>query len=181
MDVAQEVLFPQDMQKKCQDLMKQLSDFKKDISDKQNKIDEQNKDINERIKKLSKVHPSLKINHQQRAAFEEDCKKYINALNGIIQDIDAKTSALNEILTTTKETIEKVVQPPKDKVSQDIPFEVKKALFFGYIQQQILQTKQFAKRIKKEIAVSHSRFNFSLETQLKQIAYLEISLSARQK
>lgn len=163
MDKAEKTLLTPPLPKKCKQSLEQLHALKVNLLEKQKTIIEQNKEIEEKIKKLSKINKSIKINHEQRTAFEKDCNNYMKAIDKIMQEIDQYTAVLRELQSPD--------QMKKITTQDDL------IAFNLYAKAAINQVKLYIKKASKNIAVSYSQFSYSFETQKKQLDYIELQLS----
>lgn len=161
-------LLPPPLPKKCKEAISQLHELKKDLLEKQKVIIEQNKSIEEKVQKLKMLHPSIKINNEQRAAFEKDCDNYLKLLDSLMKEIDQRTEVIVKIIDASESKDKKVKTSTNELI-----------MFIAQTQTNLAQVKQYIKMVKKNIAVSHSRFSFSFETQNKQLSFLEMQLSAK--
>jgi len=150
---------PKAIAKECQNAIEQLQALKSEIVKKKESIQEQDKHFETRLSKIASQNKAIKIDTKEKTALQKDCEHYQKALDALITDIVRESMELNAVLE--KETYDKL------KTQEDLFF------FMVYTKQRLNGAKKFIKKMKKDVAIAHSRFSFGFDTHQKQLNYIE--------
>ena len=124
----------------------QLKALKESLEEKKAMLEKRHEALENRVQELAKNSKQIKIDPKQKKQFDTNCAHYSVALETLIQDIGKKIASFEK--PDESENLEKLS----------------------------LDTKQFIKRIAKEVAISDSRFSFSFDKQEQQLGYLEANI-----
>lgn len=133
-------------------LLQQLSDLL--LAKKEDLLDQHNQ-LNQQITELSEQNDEIKINHDQKKRFDNNCTAY----HIVLDDLAKKTTSLLNGLSIMLE----------DQTEHNV------------MQESNEQARRFIKKVGKEVSVGHSRFCFSFEKQSQQLDYMKTRLTLYKK
>ena len=146
---------PAELVDKCNEAITALEKLREKMSERRQSIIKQRDYLESQLKELSNSKVNVKINLDEKKAFENDCNQYLQTLQNIVGEIDGKITSREKVIETKL--------PEKEE-------EVISLLIF--IHQSSIGTKKFIKKMEKYIAVVHSRFSFRFEIQQKHLNYM---------
>ncbi len=149
----------QEITAKIELIVKELTTLEKEILSKKEYVTEQVNIINKKIDNLIKTK-KIKLNAKEREQSEKNIQHYIKLLDGVAKEIKQEMSYFSQFLSDKPPT--QIVAP---KVAQNN--------FGTYLQEKVRWANRYAKNIKKNIAISFSRYKFSFEEQLKKLDYMQ--------
>jgi len=133
-------------------LLQQLSET---LVEKKEDLRNQHEKLNQQITALSQHTETIKINHDQKSKFDENCASYRTVLENLANQTITLLDGLNTMLNTQTER--------------------------HVIQEKDMHARQFVKKVVKEVSIGHSRFCFSFEKQKQQLNYMETRVTLHKK
>lgn len=147
--------------------LEQLVQLKKELIEKKDAASEISLNIKSKINNLSK-NSAIQINQREIADADKSVKDYLDLLQNLANEVDGELTK-NSMLLPDK-------CPDEVTVWKTEPDD-----FDQYMQGLTKIIKKYSKNVRKDIAISFSRFCFGFQEQLKRINYIEAYLAAKEK
>ena len=144
---------------------KELELFEKEVEEKREQFSNQSKMRNEQLSKLEKMG-ALKIDQSNFQRSEIAFKEYEKLLDDILLEIKKELDFCSEL---SSEGSSKTV-----RVAKESTLNAK-----DYVNEKIKQLKKYIKKVQKDLRISFSKYNYGLESQLKELSYVEAYFKAK--
>lgn len=140
-------------------IIEELQELKGEIEDKRNSFLNQNELIQEKLYKFTKSGKfKFDQDHYQKA--QESIIKYEKLLEDIIKEVDIELNFCTSLVSEEPPKSIKVLNSSTDN-------------FEKFLDEKLKSLKRYIKKIKKDLRVSFSKYNFSFDTQLRNLNYVE--------
>lgn len=124
--------------------------------------------IKEKITFLSESK-KVRIDKAEIERSEKSAHSYTQLLDGIINELSGEIAYYNVFLSDEKPPVDKIVVPLQapDKIED-------------YLELQMNGVKRYLKNVKRDIAISFSRYTFGFDEQLKHLTYVESFIKSKE-
>lgn len=147
--------------------LEQLVQLKKELIEKKDAASEISLNIKSKINNLSK-NSAIQINQREIADADKSVKDYLDLLQNLANEVDGELTKYSMLLP--------------DKCPDEVTvWKTEPDDFDQYIQGLTKIIKKYSKNVRKDIAISFSRFCFGFQEQLKRINYIEAYLATKEK
>ena len=147
--------------------LEQLVLLKKELIEKKDAANEISLNIKNKINNLSK-NSAVQINQKELVGADKSVKEYLDLLQNVANEVETELTKYSMLLP--------------DKSPEEVTvWKTEPDDFEQYIQGLTKIIKKYAKNVRKDIAISFSRYCFGFEEQLKRISYIEAYLAAKEK
>ncbi len=159
---------PQDFKIKLKKVVEELALMRLDIFNKKVEIITKQKLIKEKITFLSESK-KVRIDKAEFERSEKSAQSYTHLLDGIINELSGEIAYYNVFVSDEAPPMDKVVVPLQapDKIED-------------YLELQMNGVKRYLKNVKRDIAISFSRYTFGFDEQLKHLTIVEAYIKSKQ-
>ena len=149
----------QNIKKDVVKIKENLQELKKEIEEKKDSVENQQNSLKEKLDKLV-AEGKLKVNQAEYRRSQQSFEHYKKVLENIGAEVG---SELNFCMSIASDVSPKTIRVMKSE-NQNLD---------NYIKSKIDWLKKYVKKVTKDLRVSYSKYNFGLESQLRNLGYLE--------
>ena len=149
----------QELEQNFSEIIELITQLELELNEKQQSAREKSAMINARVEKLVQSG-KVQVDQKEYAQSAQSVEHYA----GLLKKIATETSREKEFFTRIREAAKPLYLVVWHHAPSDLP---------AYIREKIKAQKKYMKSVKKDLAVSFSRYNYSFEAQARHIAYVE--------
>lgn len=158
----------QELKQKLNKTIADLESVKNDILKKKDELVDKKDKINQQIAALNDSK-KIKIDKSEIGPMLDQSEKYTILLDSIVYELAYEVAYYKLFASDEKPDIEKIVVPINAPDSLE-----------EYLEIQIMGIKKHLKNIKRDVAISFSRYIFGFEGQLRHLSYIESYLKIKE-
>jgi uncharacterized protein YukE len=154
------------LKQQCEQVIKLFEELKSDIEQKRDEVKTQSLLITAEVARL-KSSGKVEVNQDEYKRSEESITHYVELLDNIVNDINQECNIFSQCLDNKNTTIEVTEKDPD--------------IFEEFVSAKIHNARRYVKTVKRDLAISFSRYHFGFDAQLKRIAQIELYLKNHKK
>lgn len=151
-----------DLKSRIQRIFTDLNELNTEVDSVKNKFNEKTAELKDRLVGLAKSG-KITIDKEEQEKNDKQLAVYEKFLNGVDQEVKSEISFLNDLLSENPPKTLRVFKGGSDDSNLVLENKIK-------------TIKQYVKKMRKDLRISFSKYDFGLSNQIKNLIYLEAHL-----
>ncbi len=156
-----------DLQSRVKKVFLDLNEFKLEVDSVSDKFKEKTDELKSRLVSLAKTG-QIKIDKDEQEKNDKQIDAYRNFIEDVDKEVNSEVNFLTDVLSDNPPKTLRVFKGGSDDSNLVLEYKIK-------------SIKKYVKKMRKDLRISFSKYDFSLSNQIKNLIYLEAHIKNMQK